>query len=193
MAKCGNDCARCKHPDCIWEPGNRKPRTKEQVERADERQRIKRRERAENGKCTYVDGNRQVKSRRRVREFGEVFTAEREVKAMCDLIPAEMYEIGHVFLEPCCGNGNFLAEILRRKLDNCRDAAEAEAAVRDIYAIDIQADNVAESKARMQAIVAERFPGADVSGILRRNIVCGDSLKITEKLAEGKTWEETTT
>lgn len=140
-----------------------------------------------------VDGNRQVKSRRRVREFGEVFTAEREVKAMCDLIPAEMYEIGHVFLEPCCGNGNFLAEILRRKLDNCRDAAEAEAAVLDIYAIDIQADNVAESKARMQAIVAERFPGADVSGILRRNIVCGDSLKITEKLAEGKTWEETTT
>lgn len=142
---------------------------------------------------TVVEERRQVKSRRRVWEFGEVFTAEREVKAMCDLIPVEMYKIGHTFLEPCCGNGNFLAEILRRKLDHCRDAAEAEAAVQDIYAIDIQPDNVDESKARMQEIVADRFPGADVSGILNRNIVCWDSLKIMEKLVGGKTWEETTT
>lgn len=102
---------------------------------------------------------------------------------MCDLIPAEMYEVGHPFLEPCCGNGNFLVEILRRKLDRCSDREQAKAAVADIYGIDIQADNVAESKARMQKIVSERFPGLDVSEILDRNIICGDSLKIMEGMA----------
>ena len=121
---------------------------------------------------------KRIKSKRRVRDYGEVFTAEREVKAMCDMIPDEMYEIGHTFLEPCCGNGNFLVEILRRKLGHCVDSRAASAAVSDIYGIDIQADNVEESRARMATIVQERFPGLDVRGILERNIVCGDSLKI---------------
>ena len=59
---------------------------------------------------------RQVKSRERVRERGEVFTAEREVKAMCDLVKNETERIDSTFLEPACGDGNFLIEILRRKL-----------------------------------------------------------------------------
>ena len=54
----------------------------------------------------------QIKSKKRVKDHGEVFTAEREVKAMCDLIPDWS---GNV-LEPACGNGNFLVEIARRKL-----------------------------------------------------------------------------
>ena len=44
----------------------------------------------------------QIKSKKRVKDHGEVFTAEREVKAMCDLIPDWS---GNV-LEPACGNGN---------------------------------------------------------------------------------------
>ena len=123
----------------------------------------------------------QVKSKHRVRKFGEVFTAEREVKAMCNLLPDEMWEIGHTFLEPCCGNGNFLAEILRRKLERCADSQAASAAVSDIYGIDIQQDNVTESRDRMAAIVAERFPGLDINGILKRNIICGDALKLMEE------------
>lgn len=122
-----------------------------------------------------------IKSKRRVRDFGEVFTAEREVKAMCDLLPDEMWETGHTFLEPCCGNGNFLVEILRRKLDRCADSQAASAAVSDIFGIDIQQDNVAESRARMAAIVAERYPELDVRGILERNIVCADALKLMEE------------
>ena len=58
----------------------------------------------------------QVKSRQRVADHGEVFTAEREVKAMCDLVKQETERIESRFLEPACGNGNFLAEVLRRKL-----------------------------------------------------------------------------
>ena len=59
---------------------------------------------------------KQVKSKQRVAEHGEVFTAEREVKAMCDLVSQECDRIDSRFLEPACGNGNFLAEILTRKL-----------------------------------------------------------------------------
>ena len=59
----------------------------------------------------------QVKSRKRVVEHGEVFTAEREVKAMCDLVSDECLRIDSRFWEPACGNGNFLSEILARKLD----------------------------------------------------------------------------
>ena len=58
----------------------------------------------------------QVKSKQRVADYGEVFTAEREVKAMCDLVSQECDRIDSRFLEPACGNGNFLAEILTRKL-----------------------------------------------------------------------------
>ena len=58
----------------------------------------------------------QVKSRQRVADHGEVFTAEREVKAMCDLVKQETERIESRFLEPACGNGNFLVEVLRRKL-----------------------------------------------------------------------------
>ena len=58
----------------------------------------------------------QTKSKERVRDHGEVFTAEREVKAMCDLVKDETERIDSRFLEPACGDGNFLAEILTRKL-----------------------------------------------------------------------------
>ena len=58
----------------------------------------------------------QVKSKQRVADHGEVFTAEREVKAMCDLVSQECDRIDSRFLEPACGDGNFLAEILTRKL-----------------------------------------------------------------------------
>ena len=59
---------------------------------------------------------RQVKSRQRVQDHGEVFTNEREVNAMLDMVKQETERIESRFLEPACGNGNFLAEVLRRKL-----------------------------------------------------------------------------
>ena len=59
----------------------------------------------------------QIKSRERVAERGEVFTAEREVNAMLDLVKQETERIDSRFLEPACGTGNFLVEILRRGVD----------------------------------------------------------------------------
>jgi len=61
-------------------------------------------------------GKAQTKSKQRVADHGEVFTTEREVNAMLDLVKQETERIDSRFLEPACGDGNFLAEILRRKL-----------------------------------------------------------------------------
>jgi pyridoxal kinase len=62
----------------------------------------------------------QTKSKKRISDFGEVFTAEREVNAMLDLVKQETERIESRFLEPACGDGNFLAEVLRRKLSVVR-------------------------------------------------------------------------
>lgn len=63
-----------------------------------------------------IMAEKQVRSRQRVTAYGEVLTGEREVKAMCDLVKQETERIESRFLEPACGNGNFLAEVLSRKL-----------------------------------------------------------------------------
>ena len=61
--------------------------------------------------------NKQVKCKTRVADHGEVFTHEREVNAMLDLVKQETERIDSRFLEPACGTGNFLAEVLNRKLN----------------------------------------------------------------------------
>ena len=63
---------------------------------------------------------RQVVSRQRVADHGEVYTAKREVNAMLDLVKEETERIDSRFLEPACGNGNFLVEILSRKMEAVR-------------------------------------------------------------------------
>lgn len=122
----------------------------------------------------------QIKSKRRVSEYGEVFTAEREVKAMCDLIP-DWY--GNV-LEPACGNGNFLVEVAQRKLNA---GMSVEETAKSIFGIDILPDNIRETKSRLLKLL----PGTEK--ILDRNIVCGDFLKpetvwfMEEALKDGST------
>ena len=60
--------------------------------------------------------NKQVKSKERVSKHGEVFTSEKDVNTMLDLVKNETLRVDSRFLEPACGDGNFLAEILKRKL-----------------------------------------------------------------------------
>lgn len=130
----------------------------------------------------------QIKSKARVKERGEVFTAEREVKAMCDLIPEEVWrDINATFLEPACGNGNFLVEIFERKLKYCKDERDGLKALASIVGIDIMEDNCFESRVRLMTMYCKAFPKASeaslllASGMLRNNIICGDSLKIMKK------------
>lgn len=131
---------------------------------------------------------KQIKTKQRVKDFGEVFTNEREVKAMCDLISNETWDnIASTFLEPACGNGNFLVEIYRRKLERCQTEKDGLKALASIVGIDIQADNVQESRQRLKAMYRDKFPNANeialqmADMILKNNIMCGDSLNIMEK------------
>lgn len=100
----------------------------------------------------------QTKSKNRVADFGEVFTNEREVNAMLDLVKHETERIDSRFLEPACGDGNFLAEVLRRKLAVVRsrygknpDDYERYSviAVSSIYGVELLEDNTKECRKRL--------------------------------------------
>lgn len=151
----------------------------------------------------------QIKSRQRVAERGEVFTAEREVNAMLDLVKQETERIDSRFLEPACGNGNFLVEILRRKLEVIRRQYQKQLgelelqttiALSSIYGVDIMKDNVEECCQRLLDIVcnwyAEVHPQqkaaseklkATWSYLLHRNILWGDALTLREPVGEKAT------
>ena len=139
-----------------------------------------------------------VISKQRVTDHGEVLTGTREVNAMLDLVKQETERIESRFLEPACGNGNFLAEILERKLrvvetrygkSQLDFERNAVLAVTSIYGIDILADNVAACRARLFGIFERSYTAqfkatakeecrAAVQYILERNIVHGDALSL---------------
>lgn len=137
-------------------------------------------------------------SRQRVIDHGEVFTPPGLVNDMLDLVAHECERIDSRFLEPACGNGNFLAEVLRRKLaavdtKNARDPGkwqrDAILAVCSLYGIDLLPDNIAACRARLLEVVraahAARFkapfPEAAARAaayVLSTNIVQGDALTL---------------
>lgn len=140
----------------------------------------------------------QVKSKQRVTDHGEVFTSEREVNAMLDLVKQETERIDSRFLEPACGDGNFLAEILERKLKIVRDRYKknqpeyeryALLAISSIYGIDILADNVEKCRERLYLIFLHSYRELykkdikenylkSIKFILYRNIIHGDALSL---------------
>ena len=141
---------------------------------------------------------KQVKSRQRVADHGEVFTAEREVKARCDLVKQETERIDSRFLEPACGDGNFLAEILTRKLAIVKKKYRRSAydwernsllALGSMYGVDILADNAKSCRDRLYEVWEEEYKAvckkecndetrAAARFILDRNIVCGNALTL---------------
>lgn len=140
---------------------------------------------------------KQIKSKQRVKAFAEVFTAEREVKAMCDLISSEIWQnIESKFLEPACGTGNFLIEILARKYKVCKTPKDGLKALASVVGIDIQADNCEECRKRLLEQYIENFPTANSMAIamaykiLQNNIICGDSLKIQEQWVKNENNKE---
>jgi SAM-dependent methyltransferase len=141
---------------------------------------------------------KQVISKQRVTDHGEVFTNQREVKAMLDLVKQETERIESRFLEPACGTGNFLAEVLERKLEvvksrygkvNLEYERNGVLAVSSIYGIDILEDNVQECRDRLFNIFNQKYTQLfrdlanddcreAVRYILSRNIIHGDALTL---------------
>lgn len=140
----------------------------------------------------------QLKSKKRVADHGEVFTHKREVTAMLDLVKQETERIESRFLEPACGVGNFLTEILSRKLEVVanrykKNQIEYERysliALTSIYGIDILEDNINECRDRLLALFIGYYEKLfqnsinldflkSAKYILCKNITWGDALTL---------------
>ena len=151
-------------------------------------------------------------SRQRVAEHGEVYTAKREVNAMLDLVKEEAERIDSRFLEPACGTGNFLVEIMSRKMEAVRrqfvrnrfeyDQASAMA-VSSMYGVELLPDNVDACRNRLLTQYLETYrqhqhqeasPELErcISFLLRKNILCGDALTMLRDNGEPVTFCEWT-
>lgn len=140
----------------------------------------------------------QVKSKSRVRNRGEVFTAEREVNNILALTQATSNRYWR-FLEPACGNGNFLEAILRQRLEHLKqDRIEWHAKNREfsvlkvlstIYGVDIAEDNITECKKRLRGVIFDYLPKKSskeflfaMNTIMDTNLIVGDMLNGKDKV-----------
>jgi hypothetical protein len=133
-----------------------------------------------------------VKSKQRVADHGEVFTPAWMVEAMLDLVKDETERLDSRFLEPACGSGNFLVQILRRKLaavevkygkSDFERRHFALFALMCVYGIELLPDNIAECRANLLEVFAEylRLDRSDdlyraAFYVLSQNLVHGDAL-----------------
>ena len=145
-----------------------------------------------------METERLIVSKQRVEDHGEVLTPRREVCAMLDLVAQEADRIESRFLEQACGTGNFLVEVLSRKLSVVkerykRSKADYEwnsvVAVSSIYGIDIQKDNVEICRQRLLACADDHYGmlfGSKIRAkwhqciehLLVKNIIWGDALTL---------------
>ncbi|MDC1016734.1 hypothetical protein OAQ72_01880 [Planktomarina temperata] len=144
-----------------------------------------------------------IKSKERISEYGEVFTSDREVKAMLHLVEHEASRIEARFFEPACGNGNFLIRVLEAKLNVVKSQYRKSQldfekysflSVASLYGIDILEDNVHECRLRLSACVRETYDAIfrdaakqnfydAITFVLVKNILAGDAL--TMKTSDG--------
>ena len=123
-----------------------------------------------------------IKSKGRVKEFGEVFTPDKTVNDMLDLTDSCFTElsleeyISKTYLEPACGDGQFLIRILYRKLEriansSLEDADKEKLVIKSlctIYGVDIQQDNVKEARNRMYNLVlGNRVRTFNLGGVIK--------------------------
>lgn len=137
-----------------------------------------------------------VKSKQRVADHGEVFTPAWMVEAMLDTVKGESERIDSRFLEPACGSGNFVVQILRRKLATVElkysksDFEKRHFALHSlmcIYGVELLPDNIVECRANLLETFAE-YLGLDEADdlyraavfVLSQNIVHGDALTMQD-------------
>ena len=147
-----------------------------------------------------------VKSKQRVADHGEVFTPPWMVEAMLDLVKGESERIDARFLEPACGSGNFMVQILRRKLA----AVELKYGKSDferrhyallglmcIYGIELLADNIDECRANVLEVYADYLQLDEADDLYRaalyvlsQNLVHGDALTMRDQSGQAITFAE---
>jgi type I restriction-modification system DNA methylase subunit len=114
----------------------------------------------------YMSGVEREKSR--IKATGEVFTPTHLVEEILDKMDQELFkDPTKTFLDPSCGDGQFLASVLYRKLQNDIDF---ETVLSTIYGVDLMPDNVEETRTRLLC------GREDLQHVVNRNIVCHDGL-----------------
>ena len=115
----------------------------------------------------YMSGADRDKTR--IRQSGEIFTPTPLVQEMLDQLPINVFvDPSKTFLDPSCGDGQFLSEVLIRKLEN---GIPFEQALSTIYGVDIMPDNVQLCRDRLLC------GREDLRHIVEKNIVCADALR----------------
>ena len=147
-----------------------------------------------------------VKSKQRVADHGEVFTPAWMVEAMLDLVKDETERIDSRFLEPACGSGNFIVQILRRKLaavelkygkSDFERQHYALLALMCIYGIELLTDNIAECRANVLEVLTEYLNLDETDDlcqaalhVLSVNLVHGDALSMRAQGGQPITFAE---
>lgn len=115
---------------------------------------------------SYMSGVQ--RTQQRIKATGEVFTPTELVQEMLDQLPPEVFtDPTKTFLDNSCGDGQFLGEVLIRKIEN---GSTFEQALSTIYGVDLMPDNVEECRKRLLC------GRDDLEHIVRTNIVCHDAL-----------------
>lgn len=116
----------------------------------------------------------------RVKATGEIFTPTPLVEEILDQLPHDLFtDSTKTFLDPACGDGQFLGEILIRKLQNNIDF---EMALSTIYGVDIMPDNVKLCQDRL--LCGQEH----LRHIVEKNIVCADGLDYNYTFGEPETF-----
>ena len=135
-----------------------------------------------------------VKSKKRVADHGEVFTPSWMVEDMLNLVKDESERIDSRFLEPACGDGNFLKVVLQRKLATVESRYGKSEFERNhyalfglmcIYGIELLGDNVQQCRENLLAIFTEYLKVDSESiwykaarSVLTANVIHGDALTL---------------
>ena len=115
---------------------------------------------------SYMSGVQRTQAR--IKATGEVFTPTSLVDEVLNKLPIDQFtDPTKTFLDNSCGDGQFLGEILIRKMEN---GSTFEQALSTIYGVDLMQDNVNECRRRLLC------GRTDLEHIVQRNIVCHDAL-----------------
>ena len=126
----------------------------------------------------YMSGIERDKDR--IKGSGEVFTPTPLVQEILNQIPIEQFQDpSKTFLDPSCGDGQFLSEVLIKKMEN---GSTFEQALSTIYGVDIMPDNVALCKDRL--LCGQKH----LRHIVDKNIVCADALQYDYSFGEKETF-----
>ena len=105
----------------------------------------------------------------RIKSTGEIFTPTPLVQEILDQLPADAFtDSSKTFLDPACGDGQFLSEVLIRKVQN---GIPFEQALSTLYGVDLMPDNVELCRSRLLCGQDHLLP------IVIQNIVCADGLQ----------------